>query len=151
MERDSMSKFGEWEYICDRQATEEAYTRAVGGGSTACSCNGCRNFVAARHTAFPATFIELLKSWGIDSRKDGEVYHNARLASGLHDYGGWFHFIGKLEKTGDFQAVELRPGFTAWLLKASAPPLDVLHGLPLVEVQFHTDRVPWVLDESPAD
>jgi hypothetical protein len=112
--------------------------------------------VARRHALVMAVEIsplpapELLNDWGIDSCKDGEVYHNARLESGLHDYGGWFHFIGKLERTGDFPVVELSPGFTAWLLKASAPPLDVFHGLPLVEVQFHAERVPWVLAEPPA-
>jgi len=46
--------------------------------------------------------------------------------------------------------VELAPGFTAWLSKSNAPPLDVMAGLPSVEVQFHTERVPWVLDEPPA-
>jgi hypothetical protein len=146
----SMSKFGEWEYMCDRQATVQAYARVISGRSAKCTCDGCRNFVVARHRAFPKAFIELVNDWGIDNCKDGEVYHNARLASGLHDYGGWFHFIGKLEKTGDFPVVELSPGFTAWLLKASAPPLDVFHGLPLVEVQFHSERVPWVLAEPPS-
>jgi hypothetical protein len=84
------------------------------------------------------------------ARKDGEVYHNGRLASGLHDYGGWFHFVGALAKTGDFPVVELAPGFTAWVCRSSAPSLEVFAGQPLVQVEFHTERVPWMLDETPA-
>ena len=99
---------------------------------------------------FPPAFIGFLDSLGIDSSKDGEVYHNARLSSGLHDYGGWFHFVGDLSKTGDFPAIELAPGFTAWLSTASAPALDVFRGEGLVQVDFHIDRVPWVLNEAPA-
>jgi hypothetical protein len=142
--------FGEWEFDIDRQATLNAYARAPRGDSERCSCNGCRNFVAAHDQGLPKAFVDLLDTWGIDSRKDGEVYHNAQLSSGLHDYGGWFHFVGTLTKTGDFPVVELVPGFTVWLNKPSAPALDVFKGLPVVEVQFHTELVPWVLDEPAA-
>jgi hypothetical protein len=40
--------FGEWEFSCDRQATMDAYARAIHGRSEVCVCNGCRHFVAAR-------------------------------------------------------------------------------------------------------
>jgi hypothetical protein len=145
-----MAAFGEWEFNCDRQATADAYAGATRGDSERCSCNGCRNFVAARSQVFPKAFIEFLDSLGIDSRKDGEVYHNAQLPSGLHDYGGWFHFVGTLNKTGDFPMIELAPGFSVWLCKSSAPPLAALAGLPLVEVQFHAEMVPWMLDKPTA-
>jgi hypothetical protein len=147
---DHVSIFGKWEFSCDRQATIDAYARATHGNSERCICSGCRNFAAARGQAFPIAFVELLESLGIDSRKDGEVYHNAQLPSGLHDYGGWFHFVGTLAKTGQFPEVELAPGFTAWMCEKSAPSLEVFAGLPLVQVEFHTERVPWVLNESPA-
>jgi hypothetical protein len=146
----AVGTFGEWEFSIDRQATLDAYARAPRGDSERCSCNGCRNFVAARDQAFPKAFVDLLQNWGIDIRKDGEVYHNAQLPSGLHDYGGWFHFVGTLTKTGDLPVVELVPGFSVWLNKPSAPALDVFEGLPLVEVQFHTELVPWVLNEPSA-
>ena len=103
-----MSSFGDWEFTCDRQATLDSYARAAYGGADRCSCNGCRNFIVAPERAFPLEFLKFLDSLGIDSRKDGEVYHNARLATGLHDYGGWFHFVGKLLETGDFPVVGAR-------------------------------------------
>lgn len=145
-----MASIGDWEFTCDRQATLDSYVRAAHGNSERCSCNGCRNFVVAREQAFPQEFVKFLHSLGIDSRKDGEVYHNARLANGLHDYGGWFHFVGELNKTGDFPVVVFVPGFTVWLCKSNAPPLEVLLGLPLVEVQFHVETVPWMLQDPPA-
>ena len=61
----------------------------------------------ARANAFPAEFLALLDQLGIDSHKDGEVYHNGRLAPGCHDYAGLFHFIGSLPETGDFSPVRL--------------------------------------------
>lgn len=145
-----MSAFGEWEFTCDAPTTKDAYARADDGGSKLCSCNGCRNFVIARERVFPGKFLELLDTLGIDSLKDGEVYHNGQMATGLHNYGGWYHFVGTLTKTGDFARVELAPGFWAWMCRKSAPTLNVLSGHPLVQLEFLTDCVPWVLDEPPA-
>jgi len=142
--------FGEWAYCNDRAATTEAYARADHGGADVCTCNGCRNFVKVRDGVFPAEFVSLLESLGIDPQKDGEVYHNGRLAPGSHDYGGWFHFVGSLDRTGDFAPVDFGGGFTAWLQKRSAPGLIALKDLSLVQLEFHATNVPWGLDEPEA-
>jgi hypothetical protein len=89
-----------------------------------------------------------LESVGIDSRKDGEVYHNGEIEPGKHHYGGWFHFVGLLERTGDFSMVELEPGFKVSLCRKHAPELSGLKGLALVQVEFQAEGVPWVLDEA---
>ena len=99
---------------------------------------------------YPQTFLSFLESLGIDSRKDGEVYHNAQVSPGRHDYGGWFHFVGTLQETGDFPMVAMSDTFEAWLVTSSAPRLASLAGLPLVQVEFHATAVPWVLNESEA-
>src|SRR6266404_7597834 len=127
-------------------ATADAYSRAQGGADT-CTCNACRNFVMVRDRVFPGAFLKLLDSLGIDAHKDGEVYHNARLAPGQHDYGGWFHFVGSLDRAGDFPVVDLGDGFTVWLRHKAAPELSALKGHPLVELEFHAINVPWGLDE----
>jgi hypothetical protein len=146
-----MREFGNWRYDCDREATRAAYAKAELGGSVACGCNGCRNFVLARSQAFPAQFVALLESLGIDPYKDGEVYHNARLAPGRHDYGGWFHFVGQLYETGDFPAVDFGGGFTVSVCRTCAPALSTLQNLPTVQIEFHADAVPWMLDEPEAE
>lgn len=46
-----------WEFDCDRQATQQAYSRVKAGGADTCTCKGCRNFVRARETLYP------LNSW----------------------------------------------------------------------------------------
>jgi hypothetical protein len=145
-----VASLGKWRYTCDRAATAEVYARADLGYSSQCTCNGCRNFVAARTEVFPPAFLSLLTTLGIDPAKDGEVYHNGRLSPGKHHYGGWFHFIGTLDESGDFPPVELGTDFTVHLCHKSAPSLQALNGLPLVQLEFTASSVPWRLNEPEA-
>lgn len=140
-----MSGFGQWKYTADRDATILAYGRTERGGADTCNCADCRNFSVARADSFPAEFLALLVELGIDPRKDAEVYHNARLAPGRHCYGGWYHFVGTLDQTGDW--VDLGDGFRVWMCPASAPRLRSLEGMQVVQVEFHAEAVPWLLDE----
>lgn len=142
-----MPSLGESRYTCDRVATADACRRATAGGSRTCACAGCRNFVAVGPRVFPAAFVELLDSLGIDPTKDAEVYHTARASAGLHIYGGWYHFVGALESTGDFSAVEFGEGFSASLHQAGSPRIETLEGQPVVQLEFHAERIPWVLNE----
>lgn len=125
----------------------DAYSRVERGNAETCTCDGCRNFVVVRDRVFPADFVRLLDSLGIDPHKDGEVYRNGQVSSGRHDYGGWFHFVGTLDRTGNFPAVDFRDGFTAWMCHASAPALETLKGQALVQLEFHSTNVPWALAE----
>jgi hypothetical protein len=142
-----MTSFGLWEYTCDLQATRDAYARIEHGGADACSCNGCRNFAAARLMVFPSGFTAFLECLGVDSTKDFEVYRNGQLSPGIHHYGGWFHFVGTLDRTGDFSPVQFVDGFSAYLTRKCAPNLPALNGMPLVQVEFVAEKVPWVLLE----
>jgi hypothetical protein len=103
-----------------------------------------------RGRVFPTKFVSFLEALGIDPQKDGEVYRNGRLAPGRHDYGGWFHFVGSLDRTGDFAPVDFEGGFTAWLQSRNAPALPALKDLALVQLEFHAANVPWGLDEPEA-
>jgi hypothetical protein len=105
--RQGMASFGQWNYTADRAATILAYGRTERGGADTCNCVHCRNFGVSRAVAFPAEVLALLDKLGVDPRNDAEVYHNARLAPGRHHYGGWYHFVGALDRTGDFPPVDL--------------------------------------------
>ena len=140
-----MSSFGQWKYTADRDATILAYSRTERGGADTCNCADCRNFRVARADTFPAGFLALLDELGIDPRKDAEVYYNARLAPGRHCYGGWYHFVGTLDQTGDW--VDLGDGFSVWMCHASGPRLPSLEGMQVVQVEFRAEAVPWLLDE----
>src|SRR5262245_42240485 len=85
-----------WEIQFDREETATAYAQIEIGGAEACGCEPCRNWVASRVQLIPSGFRDLLERLGIPSDRDAEVYHNARLESGLHSYGGWYHFVGNI-------------------------------------------------------
>src|SRR5215204_3861594 len=127
-----MSDLDEWKYHADRDATILAYGRTERGGADTCDCAGCRNFRAARGDCFTREYIALLGQLGIDPRKDAEVDHNARIAPGRHDYGGWYHFIGTLDETGG-PPVKLGPDFSVRMCPASAPRLPSLDGKQAVQ------------------
>lgn len=142
-----MATFGNWRFECDFEATQAAYSPIDRGGAESCSCNGCKNFAAARSRVFPEAFLELLATLGVDPLKDTEAYHIARLAPGRHYYGGWYHFVGQLSVDGDFAQVDFGNGFTACLVEARAPRLKSLVGLPVVQLEFQSKSVPWMLPE----
>jgi hypothetical protein len=68
----------------------------VRSGAEECGCDPCRNFDAFRSALLDGGLGVLLGSLGIAPPWEVEAYHNARLASGLHSYGAWFHFVGEL-------------------------------------------------------
>lgn len=140
------ANFGQWKYTPERRATVRAYDQAERGGADTCSCATCRNFRLARARVFSAKFLALLEGLGIDPHKDTEVYYIAQRTPGRHDYGGWYHFVGTLDETGDFPPVDFGDGFTVRMCRASAPRLQVLKDLPVVQVEFHAQAVPWLLD-----
>ena len=142
-----MATFGEWSYDADPEATAAAYRSVEHGGAEACGCAGCRNFLLARDKVYPASFLTLLAQLGVDPSKDAEVYHNAQLSPGRHDYGGWFHFVGELHNSGDFPPVALGENFSAWMCRPNAPRLAPLEDLNVVQVEFHAEAVPWLLRE----
>ena len=142
-----MPALAQWEFSNDRAETERAYSQAQQGGAEACGCETCRNYAAARDRVLPESFVSFLRSLGVDPSKEGEAYHMAQVAPGKHHYGGWYHFVGDLEKTGDFPMIEAAPGFKYFLCRAHAPHLKPLDGLNLVEVGFEAEAVPWVINE----
>lgn len=146
-----MARFGQWKFTADREATAKAYAAAPMGRSETCDCSGCRNFRMARSQMFPAGFLGLLDDLGIDPQKASEIVHYGRLEDGLHYYGGWYHFVGHLEETGDFAPVEFGPGFNAFMLRARAPRLSTFRGSEVVQLEFDCKVVPWLLDEPDMD
>jgi hypothetical protein len=93
--------FGRWELDCDPIVTAEAYRAILSGAAEACGCAEWRNFVAARREIYPANVLSLFEDLGIAAGREAEVYHNCRVEPGLHNYGGWFHFVGGIEAGAD--------------------------------------------------
>ena len=89
-----------------------------------------------------------------------EVYETGRTEAGLHEYGGWFHFVGAIEsgdqpwrkmpgnpavRVPDFETLTqgLQIGFhtDAMLVRPS------FKGMPLVQLEFTVD-LPWLIDSE---
>ena len=140
-----------WTISFDRVATRLAYGQIASGGADGCTCDLCRNWVLSRDTILPTAFKNLLDQLGIPLARDVEVWHCARLDSGLHSYGGWYHFVGSIvsgEREGS-------PPLTF-------PPLAVLFrsrrdlvaepfaNQSVVQLDFHCE-VPWLSDVPEAE
>lgn len=129
------------------------------GGADTCGCAGCRNFKSARGHAYPPEFLTLLKSLGVDPLKDAEVFHMGwDEATAGHQYGGWFHFVGRLESNNtcppdrEGQVImldQLTPHLQFALSRAAGEPgLLGVDSEDLIHLEFYASGVPWVLDED---
>ncbi len=150
--------FGPWRIACDVAETEAAYGSRLQGSPEECGCRECRNFVAARHAAYPPAARALLAQLGVTPIREAEIFHGGPVDDGQHVYGGWFHIVGQLVSgpdakvpigptTGRFGLVPVagsfEVGFTrdTMLVPPGFPPENSL-----LQVEFQT-RVPWVLEE----
>ncbi|MDN5201959.1 hypothetical protein QQ008_11310 [Fulvivirgaceae bacterium BMA10] len=94
-------RYRNWTFEVDYNRTKEVYDKIEFGSPESCNCNDCKNFIANRENIYPLEIKRLLESLGINPKKESEIYHMARLENGLHHYGGWFHFKGKIKKGKD--------------------------------------------------
>jgi hypothetical protein len=148
-----------WQIEYDPDAARACYARVAQGSQVTCSCGDCRNFAAALERAFPLAAKVVLDQLGIDHTKPAEVYTTGRVDSGLHQYGGWFHFIGRIEsgadawrqvdKEGKSFTGELEPfadHFQLGLTSRVALLPEPFQGKSVVQLEFET-HIPWVLAE----
>jgi hypothetical protein len=136
----------------DREQTLEAYKRIDQSWADECKCVLCRNFIAQRETAFPASFLVLLNRLGIDSSKEGEVFGCYPMPSGNRRYDGWFFFSGTLLEVGERRVS--RDGVDYFVIgpgrMPSPHPRDAFGANPLA-LDF-TLEIPWILlNENPDD
>jgi hypothetical protein len=153
--------FRDWVLDADADATRAAYARARTGGSEACGCDPCRNFVAARARVYPDEVRALFAQLGVDLAKESEAYWTHRSSDGLHHYGGWFHFVGAIVSCpasrvpvggegSETRFVEVTPGFSLRFEEASAPRLEALRDARAVQIWFDA-AVPWQCDRPEPD
>jgi hypothetical protein len=133
-----------WRIQYDRAATEWAYLQAPDVGPAACQCNACQNWVASRSQILPVQFLQLLAKLGIPPNREAEVYHNGRNESGLHSYGGWYHFVGKvLFGERECSAHVAFGPLAIWFHSQPQLVPPAFQGKPVVQLEIWTD-VPWL-------
>jgi hypothetical protein len=148
-------RFGRWQLSCDPESTRKAYAAVSMGGPEECGCQPCLNFAAARDQIYVPELVTLLEKLGISRSREVEIYHMARLESGRHLYGGWFHFVGSIvsgadaakqiaEKTWQPDLEEAGEYFSLGFSSRLELVREPFAGLSLVQLEF-TAKVPWVL------
>lgn len=150
-------KFGELQIECDVEATREAYAKIERGSPEECGCN---NFAAARQYAYSQEARSILEQLGIDVNKEAEVYHYCKLESGLHNYGGWFHFIGSIEglnskgqiaeNTFTFDSERVGSRFAMYFTAHTALVPKAFGDQPVIQVEFEAE-VHWVIEGPEAE
>jgi hypothetical protein len=73
----------------DTEATAALYRSAdTHAGANECTCASCRNFAEQRATAYPDSFVALLRKLGVDSAKELEAFdYDFDDIGGMHLYG----------------------------------------------------------------
>lgn len=138
--------YRDWIFDCDVEATRRAYQSILVGGAERCECSGCRNFVSQREYIFPKELLNLFGQLGISYKRDAEIYHIARMESGLHLYGGWYHFVGHILKQ-PIGPAKLDEHFTVDFIVSRSLAAKSFGNQPLVQVEI-TAEVPWILKEE---
>jgi hypothetical protein len=151
---------GRWNLRCDRKATQAAYSGVHQGSPESCSCKHCLNFVSARNLAYPPEALAIFEQLGIDSRKESEIWHTYRDESGVHHYGGFFHFIGSIESGAD--AKQITSGVSTFDLESIGEYFEFgftsdAQLIPesfvdqrVTQLEFQT-KVPWMLEMPEPD
>lgn len=88
-------RLGDWLLEVDIEATRSAYLRAE--PIDLCSCQGCHNYGVLART-FSGDLFAFFQRFGMDPAKEAEVYINYQDMAGLHDYGGFYHLVGRIRK-----------------------------------------------------
>ena len=149
---------GRWEIEFDPEATARCYEQIV--ANWYCDCAECRNFAALEDKVWSTSALDLFERLRVDRQKPAEVYHNGRELTGLHNYGGWFHFIGKIESGADalrqvgdipcngvFELEPLGENFEFGFSNCLGLVPQAFNGKIIVQLEFVT-KVPWTIAEA---
>jgi len=89
----------DWVIVVDEDATRQAQEKLISGAEK-CTCEDCKWFSANRDRVLPQEFKDMLRTFGIDYKKDIEVTC-VDLAPNEKLYGGWFHANGEVVIGGE--------------------------------------------------
>lgn len=155
----STVKYRDWTLEVDVERTKQVYQKVEHGSPEACHCHECKNFAANRERIYPEEIKKLLAELGVDYKKESEVYHVYRMDNGLHHYGGWFHFKGRITEGTDcridlpgggssFDPKPVTETFAIAFMKGNALNLfEKNEQDKLIQIEF-TAYSDWVIDKE---
>lgn len=148
--------FRNWQFIVDKELTEQTYAKYATGSPELCGCNNCLNFANYREQVYPEEIRQLFAALGVDYRKEAEIAHYFKTGDGLHYYGGWFHFKGKF--IGKDCAISQQGGGHTFDMTAITENFSIGFHMgfaltlfedrkELVQVEFSA-YIPWTIDKA---
>lgn len=150
-----IANFGNWRVKFDCEATRAAFSAVSQGAAESCGCEDCLNFAAARLQAYPPEVLAMFERLGIDFSKEAENWRVCREESGLHLYGGFFHFIGSIEdgkdaftwinQTGTLELEKTNSYFEYGFTSHVNLLPESFAGENIVQIEFQT-RIPWLIE-----
>ncbi len=151
----------QWTLDVDVDATNAAYAQIQSGSPEVCGCLPCLNFAANRDHTFPAAIRTFLKTAAIPINREAEIYHCGKVVSGLHLYGGWFHFVGRIvtgadayvphdAQSGCFELHNFSSIASAGVSSMTALVDPAFKHEAVLQLEFSVE-IPWVLETPELD
>ncbi|MBN9393356.1 MAG: hypothetical protein J0I20_35320 [Chloroflexi bacterium] len=146
-------EIGGWLLEVDKERTAETYQKL---SKIECSCRYCLNYVKA-YEYFPPTIKAFFEQFGIDPRKDAEVYTFQDDGDPIYDYYGFYHFVGRILRlpdsniyspetpVRDIAAIQIFEDFrVSFNTENALVPKDFPR--PTVQLEFERLALPWLFD-----
>jgi hypothetical protein len=138
-----------WRLEHDPQVTRALYAAGIDQGQP-CDCSSCRNFRSLGTDAFHPTVRTMLLALGIDPAQPAEIYQAGPSSDGRIQYGGFFHFIGRVLSGDREYLAEAESGFRYFVHEKAQLVATSFIGHPVVQLEFVV-LMPWVLSEPCPD
>lgn len=134
-----------WILEVDKERTAELY-QTMPLLSEECGCAYCLNFVRA-YPHFPLAVKEFFELFGIDPRREGEVYQLDDQENPVH-YAGFFHFVGRIIEADAGHPLKMGKGFEA-SFNSKNELLPEGWEDSAVQLEFDFKNVPWEFELRP--
>jgi len=138
--------FSFWQVEHDPQITRALYAAGIEQAQL-CECSPCRNFRSLGTDAFHPTVRTMLLALGIDPAQPAEVHQAGPSRYGRIQYGGFFHFVGRVLSGDREHLAETDGGFRYFVHEAAQLVPKAFTGHPVIQLEFVVS-LPWVLSEA---
>lgn len=140
-----------YSFLYDKKATEQAYHNFNTFCVEQCSCSFCENFNASRNEIYTADFLKLLHKIGINPRQEAEVYHIKVCENNMHLYGGWFHFVGRLNNNNNgiarLEKIQFGKDLQVFITDQTMLVDLAFQNKPVLQLEFIV-VTPWMIKET---
>lgn len=93
--------------LVDKELTQALYNELpLLSDKEHCGCSDCSNYIRACET-LDEQVKDFFDQFGVDPRKEGEIWHVYENDEGVHYYDGFYHFVGEIIGTYELDWIEV--------------------------------------------